>query len=53
MNHKRLIGGVAQKKMCGFLQSAAGVEQFVFPRNFNLHPELIVRLQILDYHSAK
>ena len=45
--------GILEEKIGGLFQSAAGVEQDLFARDFNTHAEVIVRFQILDNHVGE
>ena len=45
--------GTVQKEIRGLFQSAAGVEQNIFARDFDPHPEIVVGLQIVDNHVGK
>src|SRR5438105_13023113 len=44
---------ILKKKIRGFLQPAAGVEQHLLARHLNPHAEVIIRLQTLDNHVRK
>ena len=46
-------GGIAQKKVTGFFQSATGVEQQLFQGQLDVHPKIAVGLQVLDDHPGK
>src|SRR5260370_38421509 len=36
-----------------FLQPAASIEQYIFARDLNVHPEIIIRLQVVDDHVGE
>ncbi len=43
----------SRKNQPGLFQSAAGVEQNIFARDFNSHAEIVIGFQILHNHVGK
>src|SRR5579864_580502 len=47
------MSGIFGKEPCSFFEPAAGVEQEVFARDLNTHAEIVLLLQIINYHVGK
>src|SRR5208282_30365 len=47
------IARTAEKEMSGLFQSPAGIEQRILARDFNVHAEIVIFLQVLHNHVGK